>query len=86
MLILTRKVGESIAVGDDVVIRILDVKGKQVRLGIQAPAHTSVHRQEIYERIQQENREAAQAGLMDLNLAASLFGTGKKGKATPDAS
>ena len=86
MLILTRKVGESIAVGDDVVIRILDVKGKQVRLGIQAPAQTSVHRQEIYERIQEENREAAQAGLMDLNLAASLLKTGQKGKANPDAS
>lgn len=86
MLILTRKVGESIAIGDEVVIRILDVRGKQVRLGIQAPAHTSVHRQEIYERIQEENREAAKAGLMDLNLAAGLLEAQKKGKATFDAS
>lgn len=86
MLILTRKVGESIAIGDDVIIRIMDVKGKQVRLGIQAPTHTSVHRREIYERIQEENKEAAKAGPMDLNMAASLLKVEKKGKAIPDAS
>lgn len=86
MLILTRKVGESIAIGDDVIIKILDVKGKQVRLGIQAPTHTAVHRQEIHERIQEENREAAGAGLMDLNLAASLLRVKKKGKTRSDAS
>lgn len=86
MLILTRKVGESIAIGDDVVIKILDVKGKQVRLGVQAPAQTSVHRQEIYDRIQEENREAAKAGLMDLNLAAGLLKAQNKGKVKRDAS
>lgn len=86
MLILTRKLGESIAIGDDVVITILDVKGKQVRLGIQAPGHTAVHRQEIYQRIQEENREAARAGLSDWNLAAGLFRRREPGKASEDAS
>jgi carbon storage regulator len=86
MLILSRKVGERVAIGDDVVITILDVKGSQVRLGIEAPAHTSVHRQEIYERIQEENRQAAQAGIMELAMAAGLLQGEEPGKATQDAS
>ena len=59
MLVLTRKLGESIAVGDDVKITIIEVKGKQVKLGIEAPQQTKVHREEIYQRIQEENRMAA---------------------------
>ncbi len=54
MLILTRKLGESIIVGDDVVITVLGVKGSQIRLGIDAPKHISVHREEIYLRIKNE--------------------------------
>lgn len=60
MLVLTRKVGEGIAIGDDVKIVVMQIKGKQVRLGIKASAKTSVHREEIYQRIQEENRAAAQ--------------------------
>lgn len=56
MLILTRRISESIIVGDDVKITVLGVKGNQVRLGIDAPKHLSVHREEIYERIQQEKK------------------------------
>ena len=59
MLVLTRKLGEVIAIGDDIKITIIEVKGKQVRLGIEAPQHTAVHREEIYQRIQEENRMAA---------------------------
>jgi len=55
MLILTRRVGENIMIGDDIAFAILDVKGNQVRVGINAPAETSVHREEIYIRIQKEN-------------------------------
>lgn len=51
MLILTRKIGESLLVGDDVEITVLSVRGNQVKLGVNAPKGISVHRQEIYERI-----------------------------------
>lgn len=54
MLILTRRVGESLIIGDDVNITVLGVKGNQVRLGVDAPKEVSVHREEIYQRIQQE--------------------------------
>ena len=52
MLILTRRVGESLMIGDDVAVTVLGVKGNQVRLGVDAPREVAVHRQEIYERIQ----------------------------------
>ncbi len=51
MLILTRKMGQSVIVGDDVVVRVLGVNREQVRLGIDAPKHVSVHREEVYKRI-----------------------------------
>ena len=57
MLILTRRVSESIIIGDDVKITVLGVKGYQVRIGIEAPKDVSVHREEIYERIQHEKEE-----------------------------
>ena len=53
MLILTRKVGESVLIGDDISITVLSVRGNQVKLGVQAPKEVSVHREEIYQRIQQ---------------------------------
>lgn len=54
MLILTRRIGERLIIGDDVTIEILDVKGNQIRLGIDAPKEISVHREEVYKRIQEQ--------------------------------
>lgn len=54
MLILTRRVGESLVIGDDIVVSVLEMKGNQVRLGIEAPKSVTVHRKEVYERIQAE--------------------------------
>jgi carbon storage regulator len=56
MLILTRRISESVIIGDEVKITVLGVKGNQVRLGIDAPKTVSVHREEIYQRIQQEKQ------------------------------
>lgn len=61
MLILTRRVGETIMIGDDVAVTVLGVKGNQVRVGVNAPKETSVHREEIYERIKREEQAAGGA-------------------------
>ena len=55
MLILTRRVGETLMIGDDVTVTVLGVKGNQVRIGVNAPKDVAVHREEIYERIRKEN-------------------------------
>lgn len=58
MLILSRKVNESIKIGDQITLKVMGVKGNQVRLGIDAPKEVPVHREEIYERIKRETEEA----------------------------
>jgi len=78
MLILTRKVGEVIAIGDDVQVYVVDIKGSQVKLGIRAPRNIEVHREEIYLRIQEENRRAAEVSMDVLTAAENLFGEKKK--------
>ena len=59
MLILTRRVGETVMVGDEVTVTVLGVKGNQVRIGVNAPKEVAVHREEIYERIKREQENAA---------------------------
>jgi carbon storage regulator len=58
MLILTRRIGETIIIGDDIEVSVLGIKGNQVRVGVNAPKDVSVHREEIYQKIQNENRQA----------------------------
>jgi len=59
MLVLTRKLGEVIRIGDNVTVRVLEVKGNQVRLGVDAPADVRIYREEVYRAIRKENEEAA---------------------------
>ena len=61
MLVLTRKVGESIAIDDDIRIVVVQVKGKQVRLGIEAPKETKIHREEVYLAIKEQNKAAVES-------------------------
>jgi carbon storage regulator len=63
MLVLSRQRDESIVIGDNVIVTIVDVRGDKVRLGIEAPREVSVHRREVYEAIQRENQQAAQIRL-----------------------
>lgn len=70
MLILTRKVGEAINIGDDIKITVLGIQGQQVRLGIVAPQSVAVHREEIYLKIQQENKKASQTPKEDVDQLA----------------
>ena len=62
MLILTRKTSERVRIGEDIVITVFGINGNQVRLGVEAPRHIEVHREEIYERIQTENQVQKSAG------------------------
>ncbi|UCG64965.1 MAG: carbon storage regulator CsrA [Deltaproteobacteria bacterium] len=75
MLILTRKLGERITIGNDIVIALLEIKGSQVKLGIEAPKGISIHRQEIYERIKRENLISSAVTASDLSEAATLLQT-----------
>ncbi len=77
MLILTRKLGESITIGDDIKVTVLGIYGRQVRLGVAAPANIIVHREEVYLKIQEENRKASRTIKEDLLSLARMI----KGKA-----
>ncbi len=73
MLVLTRKLGESIAIDDHIKIRVVQIKGKQVRLGIEAPKDTKIHREEVYLAIQDQNKESSQVSSDKSKSVASLL-------------
>ncbi len=73
MLVLTRKAGESIVIGSDIRVTVLELQGRQIRLGIEAPSDVSVHRGEVYERIREENERAANADLQQLKSLSQAF-------------
>jgi carbon storage regulator len=79
MLVLSRQRDESIIIGDNVQVTVVDIRGDKVRLGIVAPPEISVHRKEVYEAIQQENRKAAGAANADLaQLTTQPRNSGKR--------
>ena len=73
MLVLTRKLGEVIRVGDVVTVRVLEVKGNQVRLGVDAPADVRIYREEVYRAIRKENEEAAASERSSLDEALKTW-------------
>jgi len=73
MLVLTRKLGESIAIDDHIKIRVVQIKGKQVRLGIEAPKDTKIHREEVYQAIQNQNQESSTTGTDTARAVSKLL-------------
>lgn len=80
MLILTRKKGQSIVIADDIVVTVIESSGDQVRIGVKAPRHITVHREEVYSQISKEN-EAARAG--DVSDLVSTDAAGRRPAALP---
>ena len=73
MLVLTRKLSESIRIGDDIIVKIVDLDSRHVKLGIEAPKSVSVNREEIYERIQKENKAASELKDQNVKNVADAF-------------
>lgn len=73
MLVLTRKLGESISIDDNIKIVVVQIKGKQVRLGIKAPKETKIHREEVYMAIQEQNQQALESNPTNINDFAKDF-------------
>jgi carbon storage regulator len=80
VLILTRHLNEKIIIGDNIEITVVDIQGDQVSLGIKAPKEISIHRKEIYEAIQAENRRAAQSVPGNLSRISQLLKRGQNGE------
>ena len=74
MLVLTRRRGESIRIGEDVRVTVVSSTGGHVRISIEAPSEVSIHREELYERIAKANRDAAESGALGLENLAELHG------------
>ncbi len=89
MLILTRKLGESITIGDDIKVSVLGIHGRQVRLGIEAPLNIVVHREEIYVKVKEENKKASKSITNDLKgvvgmIRRKITGESRKNIGSPE--
>lgn len=73
MLVLTRKVDECINIGDDIIVRVIEVSRGNVRLGIEAPGNISIFRQEVYEKIQEQNLLASKGVSSEISIAAEML-------------
>jgi carbon storage regulator len=85
VLVLSRRAGESVVIADDVVVTVLEVRGDVIRLGIDAPRHVRVHREEVYREVQRANQAAAAASAEDVDLGALLAGREAEPPTTPQA-
>lgn len=80
MLILTRKPGEGVRIGDTITLKVVEIRGNQVRLGVEAPRNVSVHREEVYEHIREQNELAAQSGPDTTDVIDNLWRDHKTAK------
>lgn len=71
MLVLTRKIGEGIVIGDDITLKIIEIKGGNIRIGIDAPQDKKIYRQEVYDKISDENKGATKWNIEDLDVLAT---------------
>ena len=78
MLVLTRKKGQALVIGNDIELTIIDIQGDQVRLGIDAPRSVTIHRKEIYEEIKNENLSAAAGKEIDIKVLNQKLAKGKE--------
>ncbi len=83
MLILTRKTGESILIGDDIEVTITSIEQNKVRVGIKSPSNIPIYREELYRKIQKENRAAALIGKEEFESLLDIY-TGEQQNRTPD--
>lgn len=81
MLVLSRKINQSIVIGDNIEIMLVDIRGDQIKLGINAPKTVKIFRKEVYEEVENQNREAAKSTIEELNILSSFvknkFGNNK---------
>ena len=80
MLVLTRKAGEAIAIGDQITVKVLEVKGTSIRIGIEAPVGIRIYREEIYVKVKEQNQLASQWDLLDFEKVLSLMNDEEKEK------
>jgi len=73
MLVLTRKINESIRIGDDITVRVLEIKGSQVRLGIEAPEYVKIYRDELYRKVVKENLKASRIDFVTFEKLKKVF-------------